>query len=111
MSTVFVRPLSMRRLILFLGLAVGQAQLARREAELHYDPSRHALIRRGEQIGEGERVVVLDLIGRRVCVLEVNTEESQLLALPELSEGLYYAHWLDGQGRLRAVRRFAIVQR
>lgn len=97
-------------LLLGLGLAVwAQSAGPETRSALHYDATRHALIlTSSEQITLTERIEVVDLIGRRVLTLSPPSGENGTLTLPVLPEGLYYARWISENGRIRAVRRFAV---
>ncbi|GIV24001.1 MAG: hypothetical protein N3A68_06000 [Bacteroidia bacterium] len=104
----------MRKWLIFLGLGLAvwaQLPLPERSSAMHYDASRNVLILVvGEERIEGDRIEVVDLIGRRVFSqgVSVSGGEAVSVPLPSLPEGLYYARWVSENGRVRAVRRFAV---
>lgn len=104
----------MRKWLIFLGLGLAvwaQLPLAERPVTMHYDAARNALVLViGEGRIEGDRIEVVDLIGRRVFSQEVTVSggEAMSVPLPALPEGLYYTRWVGEGGRVRAVRRFAV---
>jgi len=107
-----VSSMRMWLLILGFGLAVwAQSQDGETRTLMHYDGSRRALIISGEAINPGDRIEILDLIGRRVRSLTVSSAGSvEALSIPltDLPEGLYYVRYISEHGRVKAVRRFAV---
>lgn len=101
----------MRMWLLFglFGLAVW-AQSGELEARpaLIYHSARQVLVLVGEEASLGDRVEVVDVIGRRVAVLTLAAAPPAEVTLPALPEGLYYARWISENGRIRAVRRFSV---
>lgn len=78
---------------------------------LHYDGMRHALVwNTPEPPTAGDKIEIVDLIGRRVAVFQPLPAEEGALSLPALAEGLYYARWTTESGRIRALRRFTITR-
>lgn len=91
------------------GLAVwAQTGEAEPRSAVYYSNVRQVLVLTGEEPAPGDRVEVVDLIGRRVAVLPVSAALPAEVSLPALPEGLYYARWISEGGRLRAVRRFSV---
>ncbi len=97
-----------------LGFLLGlQAQTMGPEARtsLHYNAVHHALVWNSpEAPTAGDKIEIVDLIGRRVAVLQPLPAEEGMLSLPALPEGLYYARWTTESGRIRAVRRFTVTR-
>ncbi|MCX7606306.1 MAG: hypothetical protein N2170_03435 [Bacteroidia bacterium] len=81
---------------------------------LHYDATRHTLVLSTPEGGiPGDKIEIVDLIGRRVLQLSISNfspGETLPLPLPTLPEGLYYARWITESGKVRMVRRFAVYQ-
>lgn len=99
-------------LILGLGLAVwAQSPEGESRTLIHYDGARRALVLAGEAINQGDRLEILDLIGRRVRIVILSitsTPEALSISVADLPEGLYYVRYISENGRLKAVRRFAV---
>ncbi len=92
-----------------LGLAVwAQTGETEPRSAVYYHSMRQVLVLTGEEPAPGDRVEVVDLIGRRVAVLPVGATSPAEVSLPDLPEGLYYARWIAENGRIRAVRRFSV---
>lgn len=100
------------RVWILLGLfgLAAWAQLGEAESRptVLYHSTRQVLVLIGEEASPGDRVEVVDLIGRRVAVVPVTASPPAEVALPALPEGLYYARWIAENGRVRAVRRFSV---
>lgn len=94
------------------GLAVwAQSLEGEPRMMLHYDGVRQALILSAESNIAGERLEILDLIGRRVRVVSLPpaaASEGLTVSVADLPEGLYYVRWITEGGRVRAVRRFSV---
>lgn len=101
-------------LALGLGLAMwAQPQDGESRTLMHYDGVRRTLSLSGEGINHGDRVEILDLIGRRVRTITLSPAgvgETLSIPLADLPEGLYYGRYITENGRVRAVRRFAVTR-
>lgn len=94
------------------GLAVwAQSPEGEPRTNLHYDGARRVLVLSVDTEIAGERLEIMDLIGRRVRIISLPAlPGSEVVSVPvaDLPEGLYYVRWITENGRVRAVRRFAI---
>lgn len=98
--------------IFFLGLAV-RAQSVETDPPytIVHDGGRHVITLYAEASVEGDRLEIVDLIGRRVRTIHLTpVQEGDVITIPipDLPEGLYYVRWIADNGRIRAVRRISI---
>ncbi|MEN3041285.1 MAG: hypothetical protein ABDH66_07090 [Bacteroidia bacterium] len=100
-------------LLFFLFGLAGWAQSGESDPRtaIYYDEARQSLIIVADQPYSGEKLEILDLIGRRIRTMPIPqswSSEAVAISVADLPEGLYYVRWLTENGRIRAVRRFSI---